>query len=272
MNLQVRKVLVYIAVIIILVITIFPLFWIAMTSIKTRVQVRATPPIWFFKPIMDNYWEVLFEANFLRNILNSFVVCTISVILSMTVAVPAAYALARYSFSRKKDLMFWILSTRMAPTIGVAVPYFLITQKLGLIDTHIALVVVYLTFNISFIIWMMKGFFEELPPEIEEAALVDGCSVGRAFVQISLPLVAPGLVAVAIFSFLFSWNEFLLALILTREAVRTVPVGVAAFIGKRWIQWEVMSAATCIAIAPIFIFALVIRKYLARGLSFGSIR
>lgn len=267
-----KSVIIYCITVILLGLFLFPILWIVLTSFKTRFQTFAIPPVWLFIPTFQNYYKILFQSSFIYNLLNSVIICTVTVMISILIGTPAAYTLANYNFRRKEDLTFWILSTRMAPPIAVAIPFYLIAVKLGVIDTRLILIVVYMTFNLSFVIWMMKGFFEDLPRELDEAAMVDGCSRLQAFIRISLPLASPGLMATAIFSFIFSWNEFLFALVLTRTNARTVPIAVAGFIGWMGIRWEEMSVAAVMALIPAIVFALAIRKYLARGLTFGSLR
>ncbi len=261
----------YFLVILFLVFFLFPVYWIVAMSLKSRVEAISIPPIWFFKPKIGNYFKVL-ESPFSRAMINSLIVSSCSVLLSILIGTPAAYALARFQFKHKSDLLFWILSTRMAPYIAVGIPFFLIFRNLGMLDTHIALIIVYLTFNLSFVIWLMRSFFMEIPQELEEAALVDGSTELGAFLKISMPLAIPGLVASTILSFIFSWNEFFFALILTRRTAQTVPVAISSYIGFMGIRWEEMAAAAVIASLPIIILALLVHKHLVRGLTMGAIK
>jgi ABC-type glycerol-3-phosphate transport system permease component len=194
------------------------------------------------------------------------------VAVSIVLGAPASYALSRYNFRRKRSVSNWILTTRMAPPVAVALPMFLLMKFFNLLDTRLSLIILYTTFNLSFVIWLMRGFFEEIPRELDEAALIDGCSPVNAFVRIVLPLVAPGLAAVAIFCFIFSWNEFFYALIMTHSKSRTVPVGVQGFIGLYGIKWGEMTAAASLATVPILAFAIATQKHLVRGLTLGAIK
>ncbi|MBD3307555.1 ABC transporter permease subunit [candidate division KSB3 bacterium] len=263
----VRFTLIYLA----LIVFVAPLVWMFSTSFKTEADAFRYPPVFFSEPTLNNYKSVL-QSDFPRSILNSIVVCLSTVGISIVLGTPAAYALSRYNFRHKKDFAMWILSTRMAPQVAVALPMFLMMKAFRLLDTPLALVVLYTTFNLSFVIWMMRGFFEEVPRELDEAALIDGCSQVHAFIRIALPLVAPGLVAAGIFCFIFSWNEFYYALIMTRSDSMTVPVAVQGFIGLYGIRWGEMTAAAVLATAPILVFAIATQKHLVRGLTLGAIK
>lgn len=255
-----------------LVFLLFPVYWILATSLKTRIQAIAIPPVWVFRPNFSNYSKVFSEKTFVRAFSNSLIVSTSAVLFSGLVGIPAAYALTRYRFRAKNNLLFWILSTRMAPPIAVIIPFFLLFKDLRMLDSRLPLIIVYLTFNLSFIIWLMRGFFEEIPQELEEAALVDGAADLQAFMRVTLPLAAPGIVASVILSFLFSWNEFFFALILTRKVAQTLPVMVSGYIGFMGIEWERMSAAAVAATIPVLLISILVQKYLVRGLTMGAIK
>ena len=184
---------------------------------------------------------------------------------------PAAYVLARYRFRGNADLGFWILSTRMTPPVAMLIPFFVLYVRTGLVDTYAGLIVAHLALNISVIVWLMRSFFEDLPPELEEAAFVDGASWFGAFRRVCLPVAAPGIAAVAILSFLFSWNEFLFALVLT-EQIRTVPVGLYQFVGYQQIRWGELSAAAVLMLAPVLAFVFLFQKRLVRGLTLGAVK
>jgi len=272
MKLTVKHSIIYVLLGIILVFFLFPVFWVVATSLKTRVQAIAMPPVWFFKPMFRNYFKVLFQSAFPKYFLNSLIISLSAIFLSVLVGTPAAYALSRFEFRRKKDLLFWILSTRMAPPIAVILPFYIMFRATHMLDTHLSLIIVYLTFNLSLVIWLMRGFFNELPQELEEAALIDGASELGVFLKIALPLVSPGLVATTILGFLFSWNEFFFALILTRKVAQTVPVSIAGFIGFMGIRWEEMTAAAVISSLPTLVLAIIVHRYLVRGLTLGAVK
>ncbi len=251
---------------------VFPIFMIIVTSLKSRVDALASPPVWIFRPVFFNYFDIFQENNFGRYFRNSLVVATFGTAFALILGVPAAYSLARRPFKREADLSFWILSQRMMPAIAVIIPMFILLRTVRLLDTYLGLIVVYVTFNLPFVIWTMRGFFQDLPIEMEESAMVDGCSRYGAFWKIALPLVAPGLASAAIFTFLFTWNEFLFALILTGRNTATMPVAVQLFMRETGIDWGRMTAAAVVMMVPTLLFTLVAQRYLVRGLTFGAVK
>ena len=207
--------------------------------------------------------------------MTSAIVAVLSTICAIVLGTLAAYALARFRLPRKLNmrLALWILSTRMFPPIVTAVPLFLLMSDVRLLDTMASLVIVYTAFNLPFVVWMMRGFFQEIPRELEEAARVDGDSRLGALVRVILPLAVPGLAATAVFCLIISWNEFLFALTLTQtDAAMTLPVGIAGRVTQYEIEWGVMSAAGVVAMIPILLFALSVQRYLVRGLSLGAVK
>ena len=248
-----------------------PFFLMVFYSFQTRRQIFGDFNL-FFNPTLDNYRELIYGDFFLNNLQSSVIVVIGSVIVGLLLAVPAAYGFARYNFRGKDDLAFWILSLRMVPPIAVVIPYFLIGSFVGLIDTHIILVITFLTFNIPFAIWMLKGFFEDIPVSLEEQARVDGCSRFQAFRKIMLPLVAPGMGATAILIVIQSWNHFVYALFLTSTQARTLPTMVTRFLGFTGVAWGPMFAASFLATLPVVFFAVLFRKKLIQGLTFGAVK
>jgi len=268
----ITKLLRFALIFVALAIFIFPIIWMFSTSFKEEVDAFRYPPVITSNPpTLVNYRAVI-QSEFPLYILNSVIICSVTVTISIVLGAPASYALSRYNFKNKRSIANWILTTRMAPPVAVALPMFLLMKFFNLLDTRLSLVILYTTFNLSFVIWLMRGFFEEIPKELDEAALIDGCSPARAFFRIVLPLVAPGLAAVAIFCFIFSWNEFFYALIMTHSRSRTVPVGVQGFIGLYGIKWGEMTAAASLATVPILAFAIVTQKHLVRGLTLGAVK
>jgi multiple sugar transport system permease protein len=259
-----------------LIIALAPVYWMLTISLKSEVEQFAVPPRWFsFTPTLFHYREAFVERSFGQYLLTSAVVAVLSTICAMLLGTLAAYALARFRFPSRLDtrLALWILSTRMFPPIVTAVPLFLMMRDVRLLNTKPALVIVYTAFNLPFVVWMMRGFFREIPREIEEAAMVDGDSRLGALVRVLLPLVAPGLAATAVFCLIISWNEFLFALVLTQtDAAMTLPVGLAGRVTQYEIKWGVMSAAGVVAMVPILVFALAVQRYLVRGLSLGAVK
>lgn len=256
---------------IVIIICLFPFVWTIMTSFKMRVD-TINPAVWVFKPTLENYHAVFQKRDVLFYIKNSGIVVFFTTLISIVLGTMAAYGFARFQFHRKEDLAFWILSLRMLPPMAVVIPFFLMGRFLHLLDKHIFLIIVYLSFNIPFTIWMMRGFIEDIPKEIEESAWVDGCSRFQGLIRIVFPLTLPGIVATAIFCVIQSWNEFALAFFLTSFNSRTVPTTVTFFLTVLGVIWGEMAAVGVIATIPILIFAIIVQKYLIRGLTFGAIK
>ncbi len=257
-------------------IALAPVYWMLTISLKSEADQFASPPQWFiFKPTFEHYQDAFVTRSFGQFLLTSAIVASLSTLCAMLIGTIAAYGLARFELQYKLNqrLSLWILSTRMFPPIVTAVPLFLMMRDLRLLNTLIALVIVYTAFNLPFVVWMMRGFFKEIPQEIEEAALVDGDSRMGALVRVILPLVTPGLAATAVFCLIMSWNEFLFALVLTQtDAAMTLPIGIAGRVTQYEIKWGVMSAAGVVAMLPILVFALSVQRYLVRGLSLGAVK
>lgn len=245
-------------------------------SFKTEGDQFASPPLWLaFTPTLEHYYDAFVTRAFGQYLLTSAIVAVTSTALALVIGTLAAYALARFElpFKLNRRLSLWILSTRMFPAIVTAVPLFLMMRDVQLLNTRAAVIIVHTAFNLPFVVWMMRGFFADLPRDLEEAALVDGDSRLGALVRVVLPLVSPGLAATAVFCLIVSWNEFLFALVLTQtDAAMTLPVGIAGRVTQYEIKWGVMSAAASVAIVPILVFALALQKYLVRGLSMGAVK
>ena len=258
-----------------LVVTIVPFFWLVTTSFKREIDYLAYPP-----EIIPPAWtlegyRVLFKQQDLGHYFaNSVIVTVTSTALAVFIGALAAYSLARARFPFRLNgiLAFWMLLTRMYPAIATAIPYFLIMRDLRLLDTLPALIVTYTAFNLPFVIWLLIGFYEELPIELERAAMIDGCSVWTRFRKIVLPLSAPALVATAILSAVLAWNEFLFAVMLTRVNAKTLPVVMSGFITDKGTQWDQMTALGVITVLPVLAFALAVQRYLVRGLTLGAVK
>ena len=259
-----------------LVAALAPVYWMITISLKTEIDQFAIPPKWFaFTPTLQHYYDAFVTRSFAQYLLTSAIVAVVSTACALVIGTLAAYALARFRlpYSLDRKLALWILSTRMFPAIVTAVPLFLMMRDLRLLNTKLALIVVYTGFNLPFVVWMMRGFFAEVPRDLEEAALVDGDSRLGALVRVVLPLVTPGLAATAVFCLIVCWNEFLFALVLTQtDAAMTLPVGIAGRVTQYEIKWGVMSAAAVVAMIPILAFAMSVQKYLVRGLSLGAVK
>jgi len=266
----------YLILFLALLVAIAPIYWMLTISLKTEADQFASPPRWIaFTPTLSHYYDAFVERSFGQYLVTSALVAVLSTAAALVIGTLAAYALARFRlpFDLDQKLSLWILSTRMFPAIVTAIPLFLMMRDLQLLNTRLSLVIVYTGFNLPFVVWMMRGFFAELPRDLEEAAMVDGDSRLGALRRVVLPLVAPGLAATAVFCLIVSWNEFLFALVLTQtDAAMTLPVGIAGRVTQYEIKWGVMSAAGAVAIVPILVFALAVQKYLVRGLSLGAVK
>jgi len=256
-------------------ITVVPVLWLVSTSFKRQIDYLAYPP----KLIPPNWtldgYRVLFKQNELGHFfINSVVITLASTALAVFLGALAAYTLARAKlpFRLNGIIAFWMLLTRMYPAIATAIPYFLIMRDLHWLDTRQALIVTYTAFNLPFVVWLLIGFYEELPPELERAAMVDGCNAWQRFWKMVLPLSAPALVATAILSAVLAWNEFLFAVMLTRLEAKTLPVVMSGFITDKGMQWDQMTALGVITILPVLIFALAVQRYLVRGLTLGAVK
>ncbi len=224
-----------------------------------------------FTPTLDSF-KALWQDAFANSFGNSLLVSSLSTGLSMLIGVPAAYALSRWKFRQRSHVALWILCTRMAPPIAFTIPFFLAFRWLGMLDTVWALVIVYLTFNLAIVTWMMQGFFDAVPTALEEAAWLDGCGIWSAFWHVTLPLTRPGLVATAVLCFIFSWSDFFFALILTRTQAVTAPVAIVNFLQYDGWEWTKIAAAGTLVMLPVLIFTALVRKYLVHGLTAGGVK
>jgi multiple sugar transport system permease protein len=253
-----------------------PFVILAIISFKTRIQVLEVPPSLNFKieTILKNYEDVIFDRGFLRYTINSIVITAATVLISLTLATPAAYAFSRLRFLGRDRLATTILSLRFMPPVAVAIPVLLMMRTINLDDTYPGLILPYVAFSLPLAIWILIGFFDEVPRELDDAALVDGCSRVGVLWRVMLPLVRPGLIVAAIFSAIFIWNEFLVGLYLVNsQTLKTIPLGAAGLISaQRPIDWNVAATVGIVTIIPIFIFSLFIQRYIARGITAGAVR
>jgi multiple sugar transport system permease protein len=253
----------------------FPLYMMVTTSFKTDQQTFEWPPIWLFRPTLHSYYNALYVfggRSIGRYLFNSLMCTLASSAFAVFLGSMAAYGLARFRFRGNRDIAFYILSTRFAPPVGFIVPIYLMVQRSGLLDSQIALIIVYTSMNLSVVTWIMRGFFIEIPIEIEEAALVDGYTRWQIFLRVALPLVRPGLAATAVLSAIFSWNEFLFASILAPGDAATIPVYLSGFSASMNIDWGEYMAVGTMAVLPIMLLTLVLQRHLVRGLTFGAVR
>jgi multiple sugar transport system permease protein len=258
-------------VIVLVLIIMFPFLWLLAMSFKTDADIFAWPPKLLFAPTTANYLA-LWDGNFPRSFANSAIASVVSTLLAMLAGVPGAYALSRTAMRSERGLSLLILSSRMAPPIAFTIPYFLVYRHLELLDTLTGLIIIYLTFNISLVVWLMRSFFDATPGSLEEAAWIDGASLWQAFVKIILPLSGPGLAATAILCFLYSWNDFFFALILTRTEAMTAPVAVVNFMNYEGWEWGKIAAGGTMVMLPVLIFSIVVRKFLIQGMTAGALK
>ncbi len=256
-----------------LLVTLFPIYWIVISSIKRSVDTLAMPPVWRFQPTFNAYLQVFVFEKYGRYFFNTTVIALSTTVISLAVGSMAAYVIDRYRFRFSDLVAYSLLATRMIFPIVYALPLFLLFRDLDLLDTRLGLVIAYTTFSLPYAVWIMAGFFSAVPREIDEAALVDGCSRFGAFLRVILPLTAPGLAAATIFILLVAWNEFLFALVLAGGgAAKTLPVAAAQLIGQREIQWNELCAVSTATIVPLLLFFGLVHKYLLRGMIAGAVK
>jgi multiple sugar transport system permease protein len=247
---------------------LFPVMWLLQMSVRPVDDVLGAG---VFTPTLAHY-RSLWTGNFPGSFVNSIIVSTVSTVLALALGVPAAYTLARARLRRSHAVRFWILATRMAPPIAFTIPFFLAFKVSGLIDTRLGLIIVYLTFNLALVIWMMQTFFETVPTALEEAAWIDGCGPWEAFWRIALPLAAPGLGATGVLCFIYSWNDFFFALVLTRTQAVTAPVAIVNFMQYEGWEWGKIAAGAVLVMLPVLAFTFVVRRYLVAGLTAGGVK
>ncbi len=267
--------LLYLAAGIVALLAVLPFYWLVITSLKPGNQVATNPPILFPTTItLQNYIDVLQSQDIVRFTVNSVVISVTSTILTVGIGSLAAYSLAKtyLPYHLRHLLLLWVLVTRIFPPITTAIPYFVVLRTLQLSDTYQALIVTYVSYGLPFVIWLMLGFFQDMPPDIEEAATVDGCSLWQRFRLVVLPLALPGLAVTAIFAFVFAWNEFLYASMLTSFNAKTLPVVISGYISDKFLRWGEMSALGTAMVLPVVLFSAFAQRYLVRGLTFGAVK
>lgn len=252
------------------VFALFPLIWMVILSFKSDTEMYTT--VFNFHPTLSNYTEVLLKTDYPKYLLDSLITSGGAVIISVIAGVPAAYALARYNFKKKEDIAFQILSFKFAPEILVVLPLFMIYQKLHLYDTYFGLIWVYQLISMPLLIWVVRGYFEDISVEIEHAAQVDGYTWYQIFFKMLLPLIKPGLVSSALLAFIFCWNEFTFPLILAGTQIQPITVAITKFLGTDTAHYGQLAVAAAVSALPAIIFALCIQKHLVRGLSFGAVK
>ncbi|MBZ0302538.1 MAG: carbohydrate ABC transporter permease [Anaerolineae bacterium] len=286
---------------------LIPVVWMGMTAFKSRADAVASPPKLVFEPTLEGFvslltkrrqltaeqkaeyeqrtdlnWAdeialergqaIIGQSEYAQRLRNSLIIASTSTVLSVAMGLLSAYAFSRFRIPGEGDLLFFILSTRMLPPVVVTIPIFLMYREIGLYDTHIGMILLYTAFNLSFSVWLLKGFIDEIPREYEEAALVDGYTRLQAFVRIVLPQAVTGIAATTVFSFIFAWNEYAFALMLTTDTARTAPPSIPSVLGTGGIEWAAIAAGSLGFLIPVVIVTFLLRRYLLRGVTFGAIR
>jgi multiple sugar transport system permease protein len=267
-----RPVLLVAVVIAVWAFYLFPLVWLVMMSLKTQLDTFAVPPLFLFTPTFEHYEATFADRGFRSAIRSSLIVTAVSMLASLLLGALAAFGLARFRLRFSEPLAFGLIIGRMIPPIVFVVPLFLLFNRLGLRNTHLGLILVYTAFNLPFVIWMLRSFFEEVPVELEHAAMIDGASRLRAFWSVTLPLAAAGIAATAVFVAIAAWSEFLFALILTGPDTGTLPVFLATFVGDRTIDWGGVASTGVLVILPLVVLGLLVQRNLIKGLTMGAMK
>lgn len=250
---------------------VFPVFWLFMTAFKSAEEIFASPPVWWpSAPHLDNF-RAMMEGDDLRSIFNSLVVASVSTVIAMVLGSLAAYSLARFRTGGER-MSVWIMSLRMVPPMALAFPLFLMFATVGLVDSYPSLVLVYVAINLPYVIWVMRGFIEDIAPELEQSALIDGCTRWQALVHVVLPMARAGLMATAVFAFVYAFNEFAFAVVLTRSEVVTFPVQITHHFAPMSTYWARIGAMSILGCLPVFLMVVAMNKHLVRGLSGGALK
>ncbi|MBC6937105.1 MAG: carbohydrate ABC transporter permease [Chloroflexi bacterium] len=294
-------------VLLIALVMLIPVAWMTLTAFKSRPDAVAVPPKVLFEPTLEGFVSLLTSrrqlttqqieeysqrtdlnwadlialsrgqaitgpSNYPQRLANSLIIAGVSTIFSVALGLLSAYSFSRFNIPGAGDLLFFILSTRMLPPVVVTIPVFLMYRAIGIYDTHLGMIILYTVFNLSFSVWLLKGFLDEIPREYEEAAMVDGYTRLQAFVKIVLPQSLTGIAATTVFCLIFAWNEYAFALMLTADRARTAPPSIPSVLGTGGIEWAAIAAGSLGFLIPVVIVTFALRKYLLRGVTFGAIR
>ena len=252
---------------------VFPILWSVLNSFKTERDILAYPPKLIFWPTLDAYRDVLFgSASILPNLVSSFVISVGTTLVTMALAVPAAYALARLKLPGRRFAGFYVLAAQMLPPVGIIIPYFLILRNLGWLDTYQGIILIYLSFSLPFAIWLLVSYFEDIPLEMEEAAFIDGASRWTTLRRIILPQVQGGVAVTVVFVFLNAWNEFLFAVVLSGNTVRPVTIAIFNFVSVEQTLWAKLAAASVLAMLPVLVLGILAQKHIVKGLTVGAVK
>jgi len=268
---DVRLALRYLVACLLVLIFVFPVYWLFIISFKTPDEIFAFPPVWYPESFQFSNYFVLFKDGDAKTVLNSLILATSSTIIAMILGTIAAYSLVRFK-TGGENLAVWIISQRMMPPVAIVFPVFLLYVFFGWVDTFFGLILLYTAFNLPYVIWMMRGYIEDIPLELEESALVDGCSRWAVLWKVVMPMARSGLFATAVFTFVFAWNEFLFALVLTRTEVTTYTVQVTHYFGGQSNFWAKIAAMSVLGTIPVFFAVATMQRYLVRGISMGAVK
>jgi multiple sugar transport system permease protein len=266
-----KQVLLYAILILVMLWTLVPIVWMVLASFKPGVAQLSSTPVFVFKPTIEHYVALFTGGNLGAYFLNSVLAAGFSTIIAVVLGCLAGYGLARSHFRGKQHVAFWIISTRMAPIAAIVLPLFILFRYVNLLDTIPGLIVAYLTFNLPFAIWIMNAFFLDLPPSLEEAAMVDGATKFQAFYRVALPLVTPGIVTTAILCLVFSWNDYAFAATFAGPDSQTLPIAAAQLNTQTGLNWGQLSAIGTIVVLPMMVVGLAVRRYLVKGLTLGAV-
>lgn len=251
---------------------IFPVLWSLSISIRPKESVFARPPDYFFKPVFDSFKVIFDNPSVITGLTNSVIIASLSTLLVVLLGTPAAYALSRLQVKGRDDIMMFVLASRMAPPVAMIIPFFLIYKEVGLLETHLGLILAYLTFNLSFYVWVLSIFIKEIPRDLESAGYADGYGPWQVFLKVLLPLMRPSIIATSILVFIFAWNEFAFALLLGGRGAETLPVVISSAITPSGVEFGELAAMGVLGVTPILIGVFLLHKHIIRGLSMGAVK
>lgn len=263
---------IYLPLAVILIFLLFPFYWTFVTSIKPQDELYGAVTYWPQHPTLDSYINLFTSFDFLKYMRHSLLVAFITTLMSLFVSTLAAYAFSRFEFRGRKVLMSMFLTNNMFPTVLLLSPLYVIMRSLGILYTPMALILAYTTFTIPFSVWLLIGYMNDVPPALEEAAMVDGCDRAQAFIRVILPTLVPCLIATGVYIFMTSWNEYTFAVMFTNEANRTIPVALKTLVGQLGVQWDLITAGGIITIIPVCIMFFFVQKRLVEGLTAGAVK
>jgi sorbitol/mannitol transport system permease protein len=250
----------------------FPLGWLALMAFKTELQAISVPPLWWFTPTLENFREVQERSDYLLYARNSLITSVLSTLIGLMIATPAAYSMAFFKSRHTKNLLMWMLSTKMMPAVGALVPIYVLAQKAQLLDTRTGLIIIFMLSNLPIMVWMLYSYFKEIPNEILEAARMDGATLWQEFYRVTLPLAMGGLASTGLLCLVLSWNEAFWSLNLSSAKAGTLATLIASYSSPEGLFWAKLSAASLMAIAPIVVFGWFSQKQLVQGLTFGAVK